>query len=137
MLLLGHLLRYNAEWRDAELRVLSLASNEMMKQSIENSLARFLPDIRIPVEVSVMLRTSDRTVQEVIHEHSADADIVFLGLNIPDEIGALPGYAERLQELAEPLRTVFFVKNSSPFVGQLIQTTDEQGHAPEIEADSQ
>ena len=31
----------------------------------------------------------------------------------------------RLLDLAEPLRTVFFVKNSSLFVGRLVQTTEE------------
>ncbi len=76
-----------------------------------------------------MLRSGDRPVQEVIHEHSSEADVVFLGLSIPEDPVALGRYAERLQELAEPLRTVFFVKNSSPFVGQLIQTTDEQATA--------
>jgi hypothetical protein len=72
-----------------------------------------------------MLRPPDRTVREIIHEQSAEADVVFLGLRIPESHGEMSGYAERLQELAGPLRTVFFVKNSSLFVGKLIQTAGE------------
>jgi len=125
MLLLAHLLTRNPEWRRAEIHVLSVASSELMKERTEASLARFLPDIRIEAEAHVMLRPQGKTVREIIHERSAEADIVFLGLSIPEELDELHGFARRMQEMTEPLRTVFFVKNSSPFVGQLIQTTDE------------
>lgn len=125
MLLLAHLLTRNSEWRRARIHILSVASNALMKQATERYLERFLPEIRIDAEAHVMLRPPDRTINEIIQERSTAADIVFLGLSIPDRLEQFAAYAERLQELAEPLRTVFFVKNSSRFVGKLIQTTDE------------
>ena len=78
---------------------------------------------RIAAEPKVMLRPHDRSVKEIIHAESAEADIVFLGLDVPDDdkIGA---YAERLADIGEPLRTVFYVKNASLFVGELIESSD-------------
>ncbi len=131
MLLLAHLLSRNPEWRRARLRILSVASSPLMKERTEANLARFLPEIRIHAEATVMLRPEGRPIREIIHKQSALADIVFLGLNIPEDHRQLLSYAERLNELAEPLRTVFFVKNSSLFVGKLVQTTDELATVPE------
>ena len=56
-----------------------------MKQRTEGYLARFLPESRLSAEYDVMLLPEDRTVREIIHETSAGAEIVFLGLQVPDE----------------------------------------------------
>jgi hypothetical protein len=125
MLLLAHLLSRNPEWRNAAIRVLSVASNEHMKSNTEAYLNRLLPEIRITAEPFVMLRPKDRTIRSIISGESADADIVFLGLDVPEKEEDMPAYAERLAELSDPLRTVFFVKNASLFVGKLVQTTEE------------
>ncbi|MBZ0267590.1 hypothetical protein K8I85_05500, partial [bacterium] len=136
MLLLGHLLTRNAEWRGARVRIMSLASNEHMKTNTEAFLAKLLPEIRIEADIDVMMRTEGRTIRETIHAESADADVVFLGLDVPED-GTEVAYGERLRELAEPLRTVFFVKNATLFVGELIQTSgaiaDEQEAAKKDE----
>jgi len=136
MLLLAHLLARNPQWRTAEIRVLSVASNEHMKTNTEAYLNRLLPEIRITAEATVMLRPKDKTIRAIIREESADADIVFLGLDPPESEADMPAYAERLAELSDPLRTVFFVKNASLFVGKLVQTTEEVS-APETDAPAQ
>ncbi len=119
MLLLAHLLTRNPEWRGAKIRVMSLASNEHMKGETERHLGRFLPEIRIDAEVTVQLRPEGQTVREMIQSQSADADLVFLGLSVP-EAGGEAKAAEQLEAMAEGLRSVFFVKNSSPFGGELV-----------------
>jgi hypothetical protein len=124
MLLLAHLMTRNPEWRDSRIHILSLASNEHMKADTERYLESLIPEIRISAEVSVMIQSRDATVHDIIHQKSAEADLVFMGLRTPDPDDR-EGYATRLQEFAEPLRTVFFIKNSSLFVGKLIQTTEE------------
>ena len=61
----------------------------------------------------------DRDVAEILHERSAHADVVFLGLMIPsygDEIR----YAERLEQLAEGFKTTIFVRNAGRFAGDLL-----------------
>ena len=47
--------------------------------------------------------------------------MVFLGLNTPAK-GEEDEYAQRLLELAGDLKTVFFVKNSSMFMGKLLDS---------------
>jgi amino acid transporter len=125
MLLLAHLLTRNPEWRNAEIRILSVASNEHMKTSTEAYLQDLIPKIRIQAEATVMLRPNDRSIRGIIREVSAEADVVFLGLDIPKQEADFEKYADRIRELSEPLRTVFFVKNASLFVGKLVQMTDE------------
>jgi potassium/chloride transporter 4/5/6 len=132
MLLMAHLLTRNAPWRDAHISILSLASNEHMKTNTESFLDRLLPEIRIAAAAEVMILPRDRTVLEVIHERSAEADVVFLGLDVPG-LDAVGGYAERITELAAPLRTVFFVKNATLFVGELVQTSSPEEQAPVVE----
>ena len=67
----------------------------------------------------MQLRPEGQTVREMIQSQSADADLVFLGLSVP-EAGGEAKAAEQLEAMAEGLRSVFFVKNSSPFGGELV-----------------
>jgi len=134
MLLLAHLLTRNREWSDARVKILSIASNDLMKQETERSLATLLAEIRITAEPQVMLRRADRTVRETIREQSADADVVFLGLDVPEDESRFTDYGARLMELGEPLRTVFYVKNASLFVGGLVEGSDSAETEPEPEA---
>ncbi len=127
MLLLAHLLTRNPVWRRAKVRVMSVASNELMKTETERHLARLIPEIKIDAEPHVIIKPPDTRVRDVVHKESADAEVVFFGLNTPDE-GKEAEYAERLEELAGKLPTVFFVKNSSLFIGDLISpSNDENG----------
>ena len=80
MLLLAYLLTCNAEWRHARIMIMSVASNELMKQQTEQALARLIPEIRIDAEVEVMVRRGDDNIHDIIRQKSFDADVVFLGL---------------------------------------------------------
>jgi len=123
MLLLVHLLNSNPDWRTARTKVMSLASSELMRSRTEDHLRRLLPEIRIEADVEVVLKPKDETVTEVIHRTSADAAAVFLGLEVP-AVGDEEAYAERIDRLAGDLPVVFFVKNSSLFVGDLLDAAE-------------
>lgn len=126
MLLLSYLLTRNPEWHEAGIEVMSLASNELMQTNTERYLNKLIPEIRIEARPRVIIKPEDKSVHELIHEESADAEVVFFGLAMPDK-GDEEEYAHRLQVLAGDLPTVFFVKNSSMFVGELLeQSTDEE-----------
>ena len=132
MLLLAHLLQNNPEWRDARVQVMSVASSEIMKTHTEQSLKQLIPEIRIEADVRVILKPPDATVAEVIHQESANAEVVFLGLQTPDA-GQEEDYANRLERLAGDLPVVFFVKNSSLFIGELLEPPEGEDE-PEDEA---
>ncbi len=139
LLLLAHLLNSNAEWRGATVEVMSIASSELMKTRTETYLNQLIPEIRIEAEVHVVLKPKEESVTETIHRESANAAAVFLGLQVP-EVGDEEAYAERIERLAGDLPVVFFVKNSSLFVGELLETTEaaigedepEEGEAGEL-----
>ncbi|MCK4413556.1 MAG: Na-K-Cl cotransporter [Candidatus Eisenbacteria sp.] len=121
MLLLAHLLTRNAAWHGSRVEVLSIASNDLARQQTETYLSRLMPEIRIEAQPRVIMKPKDRSVRDVIHAESAEADVVFFGLATP-AAGEAESYAQRIEELAGDLPTVFFVKNSSLFVGDLLKS---------------
>lgn len=119
MLLLAYLLSRNPSWRDADIHIKSIASNELMREKTERVLAQLIPELRIKAKSEVMAKPDGVTVKELIHQHSAAADLVFLGLSTP-EAGTEEEYAQRLIDLAAGLRSLFFVHNGSLFIGELV-----------------
>lgn len=124
MLLLAYLLTLNPAWRDASIVVKCIASNEMSKNESPRFLETWLPEIRIAAQIDVKVKPDDLSVVEIIHRESKSADIVFMGLAEPGR-GHEETCADRLEELAGDLSCVFFVKNSSLFVGRLLQPSDD------------
>jgi hypothetical protein len=118
---------------------MSIASSELMKTRTEKYLEDLMPEIRIEAEVRVVLKPKDESVTDVIHRESAEAAAVFLGLQVP-AIGDEEVYAERIERLAGELPVVFFVKNSSLFVGELLEAaeaaTEDETTEGEDESDS-
>ncbi len=120
MLLLAHLLRLNPEWADARLTVRSIARSEAERDSQHSGLAELLAEHRIEADTEVLFEPdSDRDVAEILHEHSAMADVVFLGLMMPS-FGDEVRYAQRLEQLAEGFKTTIFVRNAGRFAGDLL-----------------
>lgn len=119
MLLLSYLLSRNPEWRDADIHIKSIASNQLMQRKTERLLAQLIPEIRIKARIEVMVKPDSITVKELIHRQSAKADLVFLGLATPEE-GKEEDYAQRLSELAAGLPSLIFVHNGSLFIGELV-----------------
>jgi hypothetical protein len=127
MLLLAYLLTRNPEWRDARVRVLSLASNELMRERTERHLSELMSEIRIDLETDVLVHddASGEKIGDIIRRRNAEAHVVFFGLAKPDA-GVERDYAERLSDLAGDAPVVFFVKNSSLFSGELLVAGDDE-----------
>ena len=119
MLLLAHLLTLNTEWRDARVVVHSIIQDPERREARAADLAQLLAETRIAAEARIVVRPADRTVAQVIHEHSSRADITFLGLMIPAP-GTEAENVDRLIELAGGLNTTIFVRNASEFSGELL-----------------
>ncbi len=121
MLLLSFLLTRNVEWRGSQIRILSLASSQVMKDATERFLNELIPEIRIAAEVDVMIKPEGASVKDVILRKSGGADLVMLGLAMPEE-GDEENHARRLSELTEGLPSCFLVHNGSLFIGELVST---------------
>ncbi len=127
MLLLTYLMTGNPTWRHARIRIMSLASTELMMRQTERNLHRLLGAIRIRAEVEVLLREPGVKVADVIRERSREAELVVMGLATP-EPGHEAEYAARMEALTEGLPNVLFVKNATCFVGELVSLPDEEGN---------
>lgn len=135
MLLLAYLLTRNHDWRDARVEVLSVASSEVSGSRSETDLKTLIPRIRIEANVRVIVKPKELSVAELIQRESAEAAVVFLGLATP-EPGNEATYAERLETLAGALPVVFFVKNASMFVGELLEAPEEETESEAPEGDT-
>lgn len=129
MLLLAYLLQHNHEWSGAHVKVLSIASSETAKAQTDRRLSQLLPNIRMEVDVNVLVKPRDVPVATLIQRESAEAEVVFLGLASPP-----PGHeaevAERMEALAGELPVVFFVRNASMFIGDLLESPEEEFASP-------
>jgi amino acid transporter len=132
MLLLTFLLTRNSSWRRAKVHIMSLATTELVQQKNEKFLRELVDEIRIDAKIHVLLKDPDEKVAEVIRRESADAEVVMLGLATPEK-GKETEAAQRMEALSEGLPNVFFVKNASLFVGDLV--TPEVEEEPEPDPD--
>ncbi|MEN8234644.1 MAG: Na-K-Cl cotransporter [Actinomycetota bacterium] len=119
LVLFAHLLSLEPSWRDASVNIKSIATTEMMAQRTEKTLAEMLHAARIGAGFEVIRKPEGSTIQEIIHDRSKDADVVFLGLKAVGP-GEAEDYVERLLQLMSGLQTVLLVRNSGPFRGQLL-----------------
>jgi potassium/chloride transporter 4/5/6 len=125
LVLFAHLLSLNPAWRDAEIQINSIATSEMVYEQSRHLLLTLTEAARIDATINVILKPENTTVQEVIHEGSAHADVVLLGLR-GNEPGEERDYAERMTAMLEGLPTVLFVRNAGEFRGQLLGDTFEE-----------
>jgi hypothetical protein len=119
MLLLAYLLQVDPAWQEARISVRSIAESEAERDELQSSLAQLIPKARIIARPEVIVRAEAASFADVIHERSAGADIVFLGLRDPAP-GDEEAYADSLTELVEGLPTTVFVRNGGEFAGKLI-----------------
>lgn len=106
MIVLAHLLLNNFEWLHTTIRVLRLVENEAGIAPAMQSLQELLDDARLTGQAVAM--TADRPVHQIIRENSGDADLVFLGFEIP-EPGQEKQWLETYRKMLEWLPTTVVV----------------------------
>jgi amino acid transporter len=119
MLLMAYLITLAPKWRNANLYLRSIVTNDTTQPDIEESLTTLIDTVRIKATQDVIVLPEDKSVVEVMHETSKDADIVFVGMMTPEE-GQETEYATRLIQLVEKMPSTVLVRNSGPFEGQLL-----------------
>ena len=119
MLLLAHLLNLNPEWRLAGVHLRTIVNEETEREAMSSKLEELVTEVRIDAETDVILKQPGQSVMEVMHKASGGADVVFIGLAIP-EPGAELEYARRLFEIADGFPATILVRNNEPFAGTLI-----------------
>ena len=119
MVLLAHLLSLNAEWRRAVVTVRTIVRTPEEQSDMKARLMRLITDARIDARTDVIVTPAGSSLLEVMHRASREADVVFLGLKLPEPNEDL-AYAKSLMETARGFRSAIFVRNSGPFRGELL-----------------
>lgn len=130
LVILAHLLSQNPHWRNSEIVINSIATNEMTYERNLTLLSELTTAARIDATINVVLKPEGSSVKEVIWEGSREADVVFLGLR-GNQPGEEEAYARRMSAMMEGLQTVLFVRNVGAFRGRLLgEGLGEQQPAP-------
>lgn len=112
MLLLAYLLTLNDEWQKAQITIRSIVNSKDEEDSMRKSMLPLIPKTRIPAEIGVVVRQKGQDLKEIFSNCSSQADVVFIGLNVPDP-GTEEAYAKRLTELSDNFKTTIFVRNAT------------------------
>ena len=119
MLLLAHLLSLNDEWKNAKIIIHTIILREEDREFMLKNVQDMIDEVRIKAEAKIIIKPQDKSVTEVIHENSRNANLVFMGLKLPLE-GEEKDYVARLDELSNGLKTTVFVRNAEEFAGEMI-----------------
>ncbi|RLE32225.1 MAG: Na-K-Cl cotransporter [Acidobacteria bacterium] len=119
MLLLAHLLSLNDEWKNAKIIIHTIILREEDREFMMKNVQDMIDEVRIKAEPKIIIKPTDKSVTEIIHKHSRNANLVFMGLKLPLK-GEEKDYVTRLEELSDGLKTTVFVRNAEEFAGEMI-----------------
>lgn len=108
MIILAYLLKSNNDWWGADLTVKMMVPDEMAKSGAEQNLNEIIKEMRTGAKAEVIV-SNGRTFNEVLHESSSDADIIFLGLKEPHKGENYSEYYKDVQERISDLPTTLLV----------------------------
>ncbi|MGD1899215.1 MAG: amino acid permease [Phormidesmis sp.] len=83
MLILAYLLRTSWQWRSADIRLKLVVPDAAAAQAAEANLTNLTNSLRIGAKSEIIL-AEGRPFNDILKQSSASADLVFLGLALPD-----------------------------------------------------
>jgi len=120
MLLLAHLLNLNTEWRQAKVRLRTIVSSEDEQNPMNEKLKSLIAESRITAKCDVFLKKINEDVIDLMHNSSKDADIVFIGLALPEK-NSEEEFAENLDKLVVGFKSTILVRNAESTQGELLE----------------
>ena len=109
MVIVSHLLTLNYEWRDAKIRLLRMIGHEEGREPATQALKEMIDKARIDADPQIIVTESPFT--DVLHRHSSDASVVFLGFILPEEEEAVE-FQSRYEEMLSNMPTALLFCSS-------------------------
>ncbi|MDZ7720078.1 MAG: Na-K-Cl cotransporter [Balneolaceae bacterium] len=106
MIILAYLLQSSRNWYDAEVRLKMVVDDKKAEEDARRNLIQITDKIRTGAKPEV-IAANGRTFNEILHESSSDADLIFLGMAEPDN--NFPTYYKSLQQRLSGLPTTIMV----------------------------
>lgn len=125
MLLLGYLLTAHYKWKHAKVHVITVVDKESRVTEVEAALKLVLTNARLNAIPRVLVQ-GEKSVPEVMQQESKLADLVIVGMNLPEASGEDEGYMATNQAFLETLPSTVLVKSGRDFDGEPV-LMDENG----------
>jgi hypothetical protein len=123
MMILAYLLQSSRGWWDAEVTIKMMVPDERAAEDARENLSRITEKLRTGAQTEVIV-SNGRSFNEVLHESSMDADLIFMGMATPDENFA--EYYQTVQERLEGLpTTVMVLAGEDISYGEVLLQQDE------------
>lgn len=106
LLILAYLLRSSLAWYDATVNIKMMVQNEKGAEEAQKNLSSVIKKLRTGAELEVIV-SKGRTFDEVLHQSSANADLIFMGMATPDD--NFKEYYKNLQARIKALPTTILV----------------------------
>ncbi len=106
LMLLAYLIQSSLAWYDAKVRIKMMVPNEKAAKDARRNLSAVIKKLRTGAALEIII-SSGRSFDTVLHESSADADLIFMGMALP---GAhFMDYYTTLQQRIRTLPTTVMV----------------------------
>lgn len=99
MLVLGYMLQMSPEWKNSKLQLKTIVGSEGGCEATFEHLRNYLEESRLDVEVEVVLKNPEETIDQIIRRTSEGSDFVILGIKPPDEDESVSDYASYYEKL--------------------------------------
>ncbi len=84
LMILAHLLKSSGSWLHATVRIKMVVGSEQAVSKTQLNLDRIIKRIRISAKANVIL-SKGRSFWDIMAESSKDADVIFMGMAVPDK----------------------------------------------------
>lgn len=108
MIILAYLLKSNNDWWGADLTVKMIVPNDIAAEGAEQNLSAIIREMRTGAKAEIIV-SNGRNFNDILHESSSDADLIFLGLKEPEPNEDYSKYYRNVQERIADLPTTILV----------------------------
>src|SRR6056297_881602 len=123
MMILAYLLQSSRGWWDAEVTIKMMVPDERAAEDAKENLTRITEKLRTGAKTEVIV-SDGRSFDDILHESSMDADLIFMGMATPDENFA--EYYQTIQKRLEGLpATVMVLAGEDISYGEVLMQQDE------------
>lgn len=106
LMILAYLLQSSRSWYDASVSIKMMVQDEKAAKDAQKNLLSVIKKLRTGAKLEVIV-SNGRSFDEVLHESSANADLIFMGMALPDE--NFVEYYKKLQKRIHKLPTTILV----------------------------
>lgn len=123
MMILAYLLQSSRSWWNAEVTIKMMVPNKKAADDARKNMSDIIQNLRTGAKFEIII-SNGRTFQEVLHETSRDADLIFMGMADPGDHFA--EYYEKIQKRLDGLPTTIMVLAAEEIsFGEILMQQDE------------